>query len=152
SDAARISISGDPSGTVDFQGNNSGSSVGITIGSIGIGGPTFKVHNPNSLGSGEFRPNGGTLFNASGGPGTFANTLTLSMGAAGTDSAGSVVFAGNDMTFQGSMAIFRNNANDSRMTVNNNLTLSGGWAPYTFTAVTDPTLPTNRLIIDGTGS
>jgi hypothetical protein len=142
-------VAGTTGGSLDLQGNNSGlvaaSGAGsIALGTVTSGGPTLIVHNPNSLGVGEFRFNGGTLRAAA--PIVFGSGVTMSIGAAGSTPAPAATFTGSNVEFQGAVSLFKSGGNSSRITVNNTTTFSGGFGASTGTGA-DPS-----LIIAGTGT
>ncbi len=142
-------VAGTTGGSLDLQGDNSGlvAATGggsVSLGSVASGGPTVIVHNPNSLGMGEFRFNGGTLQAAA--PVVFGSGVTMSIGAAGSTQAPAAVFTGSNLEFQGLVSLFKSGANSSRITVNNMTTFSGGFGAATGTG-TD-----SALIVAGTGT
>jgi autotransporter-associated beta strand protein len=64
SNGGSLAVTGTTGGALDLQGNNSGlvaasGGAAVTQGTAVTGGPTIIVHNPNSLGVGQFRANGG---------------------------------------------------------------------------------------------
>ena len=148
-------------GTLDIQGDNSGLINAMQIGTQNAAGPTIIVHDAGSLGSvitGQITTffNSGTITNQRGTPITFASSLLSSIGGTGTFPA---TYAGADMEFQGSVNLFRpTGTTPNRITVNNNVTFSGGWNP-TVSATgtiqsgdTGTLTNTSGVIVNGTGT
>ncbi len=128
-DRVFLNNNGATTGTIDLQGDNTNlpSSVGMSF-ALSLG-PTVIVHNANSLGSGTFTFQSGQLHAAS--AITFGSGLITQIGAAGSDTQPqfAATFEGSDMEFQGLVQVNKGGPTQGLVTVNNNTTWSGGWAP-----------------------
>jgi autotransporter-associated beta strand protein len=148
SDTTFLTIAG--TGTVDAMGNNSGLPTAIDVGAnaaVGQPGPTFVVHDSNSLGStgSSFMFfNTGTIKAEPVAPAT-SITFTTIKTSISTVAAAPAIYDGADMEFQGTVRLHLEAAGPNVITVNNNTTFSAGWGADNGTGV-------KGLTVNGAGS